>query len=114
MARRQHLTLTLVAVMVFLALTYHISTRSGDASPMGAYDNKYSPIDSGSSSGSSSGGTSGSSSGSNPVPGVSESILSGGSIAPKLENATAKYASPHPLLARRRPPANPLSPTEPN
>ncbi len=34
-----------------------------------------------------------------PSSGISESILKGGSIAPKLENATAKYGTPfpHPL-----------------
>lgn len=100
MARRQHLTLTLMAVLVFLGLTYHISTRPSDASPMRAYDDKYSPAG---------GSTGGSSGGHNPVPGVSDSILTGGSIAPKLENATAKYAPSFPSTPPI--PANTLPPT---
>jgi len=85
MARRQHLTLTLVAVMFFLVLTYHMSSRSSDEhSPLRAHDQTvgYTEFPKGSSG-----------SGSDPVPGISDSILQGGSIAPKLENATAKYAA---------------------
>ncbi|KAL2194083.1 ERV/ALR sulfhydryl oxidase domain-containing protein [Corynascus similis CBS 632.67] len=59
MARRQHLTLTLIAFTAFLGLTFFMAT--GKASV------EYSP-----------------------APELSERILTGGSIAPKLENATAK------------------------
>jgi hypothetical protein len=78
MPRRQHLTLTLVALMAFLGLTYFMSSsKSSDA---------YSPF-SQTEHGSL---TSSSDSSRNPAAGLSDSILKGGSIAPKLENATAK------------------------
>ncbi|KAK3690097.1 ERV/ALR sulfhydryl oxidase domain-containing protein [Podospora appendiculata] len=68
MARRQHVSLMLViGVMVFLAMTYLFSGGGSSA-------NDLTPIPQGT----------------KPKFGVSESILTGGSIAPKLENATAK------------------------
>ncbi|KAK0648933.1 ERV/ALR sulfhydryl oxidase domain-containing protein [Cercophora newfieldiana] len=64
MARRQHVTLTVVVgFMVFLAVTYMLSGRSH----LHLHD-KETKLDLG----------------------LSEGILTGGSIAPKLENATAK------------------------
>ncbi|KAL2134455.1 hypothetical protein VTI74DRAFT_167 [Chaetomium olivicolor] len=94
MARRQHLTLMLIAVTAFLGLIYLMSS---DRSAMD-YDSVRIPHDAwshsehgshiGSSATSSSG--SGGGSGSNRAAGLSESILKGGSIAPKLENATIK------------------------
>ncbi|KAL2166963.1 hypothetical protein VTG60DRAFT_1921 [Thermothelomyces hinnuleus] len=88
MARRQHLTLSLFAFMVFLALTYYMST--GDSrvgyGPVARPDDTFSHADH------SRGGSTSNNVASevNPAPGISERILTGGSIAPKLENATAK------------------------
>ncbi|KAL2268235.1 hypothetical protein VTJ83DRAFT_3081 [Remersonia thermophila] len=96
MARRQHITLTLLAVLIFLSLTYVWSSRSGDAySPLRAHDEKvatdYAPDYGSSSSSSNSNENSGSSKSSDGAqPGLPDSILQGGSIAPKLENATIK------------------------
>ncbi|KAK4229188.1 nucleophile aminohydrolase [Podospora fimiseda] len=75
MARRQHITLMLVGVMFFLAMTYFLS------SPTRIPNEPWSK-----------GGSPGSGGNSKPVDiaGVPENILKGGSIAPKLENATAK------------------------
>lgn len=85
MARRQHLTLTLIAVMVFFCLTYLMSSsRSNDV-----HSSMTLPHDDFSQSGSRSSSSS-SSNNDNPALGVSDRILKGGSIAPKLENATAK------------------------
>ncbi|AEO67865.1 uncharacterized protein THITE_2117004 [Thermothielavioides terrestris NRRL 8126] len=88
MARRHHLTLTLMAVMIFLGLTYIMSSGSAisDRYPAGMPSGKWSNPEQGSRTGS----AKGSDSDSNPALGLSESILQGGSIAPKLENATAK------------------------
>lgn len=79
MARRQHLTLMLMAgVAIFFTLTYFMSTGSSRADPYApsAYDLK-------------------TSSGSTPMAAVDfgglDTILSGGSIAPKLGNETLKY-----------------------
>lgn len=90
MARRQHLTLSLFAFMVFLALTYFMSTGNSKVE----YGTVARPDDSFSHADHSSGGSAGSNvpSEGNPALGISERILTGGSIAPKLENATAKYA----------------------
>ncbi|KAK4149589.1 hypothetical protein C8A00DRAFT_18747 [Chaetomidium leptoderma] len=83
MARRQHLTLTLMAVMLFLSLTYVLSTRSSGSnySPMSVHDDILGNTEPGRSS---------SGSGNNLDSDLSDRILKGGSIAPKLENATAK------------------------
>jgi FAD-linked sulfhydryl oxidase len=65
MARRQHVTLTVVlGFIIFLAVTY---TFSGGRPHIG-FSDKETKLDLG----------------------LSDSILTGGSIAPKLENATAK------------------------
>jgi FAD-linked sulfhydryl oxidase len=105
MARNRHLTLTLLAVLVFLSLTYVMSNRGEAYSPMHVHDKtvatEYAKDIAESNSGSSNGGRSSSSSSattnSDPdfMSGISANILQGGSIAPKLENATIKYA---PLL----------------
>lgn len=83
MARRQHLTLMLMAgAAIFFTLTYFMSTGPSRADPFtpSAFDYKTSP---------------GSSSGSTPMGAVDfgglDTILSGGSIAPKLGNETLKY-----------------------
>ncbi|GAB1317389.1 Sulfhydryl oxidase [Madurella fahalii] len=82
MARRQHLTLTLIGVMLFLTLTYYMSSSgSGDRYPTMGVDNAWNRPEHSGSHGDSA---------SNPALGISDSILQGGSIAPKLENATAK------------------------
>ncbi|EXF77390.1 Erv1/Alr family protein [Colletotrichum fioriniae PJ7] len=81
MARRQHLTLmVLLAVVAFFSVSYLFSSGTGEPSspapPAAAVPLK---------------GDSVSSSGDTPDLGhISSSILSGESIAPKLENATAK------------------------
>lgn len=124
MPRRQHLSLTIVAVMLFMALTYFMSSTSdteryptrlnndlldhtsdgrGDSSYKDSYKDSYGDSSYGDSSykGSSYKGSSykdntpshnesPSTSTSTFGSGISESILKGGSIAPKLENATAK------------------------
>jgi len=65
MARRQHVTLTVVVgFLVFLAITYMLSGGSSHIH----FSDKEAKLDLG----------------------LSEGILTGGSIAPKLENATAK------------------------
>jgi hypothetical protein len=79
MARRQHITLTLVGVLLFITLTYFMS--SGSNSQYVKADESWISTGHASSHGTS---------GSRAVPGISESILTGGSIAPKLENATIK------------------------
>jgi hypothetical protein len=81
MARRQHITLTLLGVMLFITLTYFMSSGSSSAEryPTRIADETWSPKEHDSSH-----------SASNPASGLSDSILKGGSIAPKLENATAK------------------------
>ncbi|KAJ4291425.1 hypothetical protein N0V88_006018 [Collariella sp. IMI 366227] len=83
MPRRQHLSLTLIAVMAFLGLVY---LMSGDKS---AVDDSvqiphtaWSHSDHGSHIGD----------GSKTLPGVPDTILKGGSIAPKLENETLSLA----------------------
>ncbi|KAL2163596.1 hypothetical protein VTH06DRAFT_5654 [Thermothelomyces fergusii] len=88
MARRQHLTLSLFAFLVFLTLTYFMSTRDPrvEYGPVARPDEAFSHADH--SSGSSTGGSVAGDG--NPALGISERILTGGSIAPKLENATAK------------------------
>ncbi|KAL1838809.1 hypothetical protein VTJ49DRAFT_2202 [Mycothermus thermophilus] len=94
MARRQHITLSLLAAMVFLSLTYVMTSRSGDAySPLRVYDEKVATdyaLDYGSSSSSGKSSSSSSSSSHDALSGLSDNILQGGSIAPKLENATIK------------------------
>jgi FAD-linked sulfhydryl oxidase len=84
MARRQHLTVTVVmVVLVLFFLTYFLSSTPSDRNPIaiakpGAQSGKYS----------------GKGDGAANLPdlgGISESVLTGGSIAPKLENKTAKY-----------------------
>ena len=80
MARRPHITLMLVAgVMIFLTMTYLVSGRSSmdDFRPSNIHpaDHKEAISSTGDHK---------------PVAGISDRILSGGSIAPKLENATAK------------------------
>ncbi|KAK3989760.1 nucleophile aminohydrolase [Cladorrhinum sp. PSN332] len=79
MARRQHITLMLAGVMFFLGMTYFLSgpTRRIERPDEQPWSH----------------GSSGSGGGRQPVDlggGVPENILQGGSIAPKLENATAK------------------------
>ena len=72
MARRQHITLSLgILVVFFMVVTYFMSPgsssahiRTSDKSPSAKVEQ--------------------------PELGLSDSILKGGSIAPKLENATAK------------------------
>jgi FAD-linked sulfhydryl oxidase len=64
MARRQHITLIAVAaIFVFMTMTYLLS--GGHSSDSGSSDGKLDL-------------------------GLSDSLLNGGSIAPKLGNATAK------------------------
>lgn len=71
MARRQHVTLTVVAgLMVFMFMTYFLSGSNSAFRSSVSYEE-----------------------GSTPERlelGLTDSILKGGSIAPKLENATAK------------------------
>jgi FAD-linked sulfhydryl oxidase len=73
MARRQHLTLTVVLVVIaFLSISYFLSSGKTVLEP--SHTKTKPPVDE-------------SNSNLNHLPG---SILVGGSIAPKLENATAK------------------------
>lgn len=82
MARRQHLTLTLMGVMLFLTLIYYMSSSSsGSRYPTMEVDSPWDRPEHSDSQSDSAG---------NPALGVPDSILQGGSIAPKLENATAK------------------------
>jgi FAD-linked sulfhydryl oxidase len=68
MARRQHVTLTVVAAfLIFITITYLLSGGDSGAS----FDDREPK-------------------GKVNVAGLSDSVLHGGSIAPKLENATAK------------------------
>ncbi|KAK4241201.1 ERV/ALR sulfhydryl oxidase domain-containing protein [Achaetomium macrosporum] len=93
MARRQHLTLTLMAVMLFVGLIYVISgSPSAEHYPTRIPSGFESKPEDRSHAGSASGSDRGSDSVSvsNPASGISDTILSGGSIAPKLENATIK------------------------
>ncbi|KAK0712913.1 ERV/ALR sulfhydryl oxidase domain-containing protein [Lasiosphaeria miniovina] len=81
MARRQHFSMLLVGVMLFLGLTYLMSaSSSSDQSPFAmsgtGADKSWSHSDA--------------HGGSKHDSGVPNSILTGGSIASKLENATAK------------------------
>ncbi|KAK4186314.1 nucleophile aminohydrolase [Podospora australis] len=78
MARRQHITLMLVGVMIFLSMTYLLSNKSnsGDRDPTRIPQGE-DRWDRGGAAKEDFGG-------------ISESVLKGGSIAPKLENATAK------------------------
>ena len=73
MARRQHITLSLgILVVFFMIVTYFMSPGTSSAfipTPDNSPSNKVKQ----------------------PDLGLSDSILKGGSIAPKLENATAKY-----------------------
>ncbi|KAK0669209.1 ERV/ALR sulfhydryl oxidase domain-containing protein [Cercophora samala] len=82
MARRQHITLLLMGVMFFLTMTYFMSSKagSGGRDPTRISDETW---NSHNSNGAAAGGGAG-------VGAISESVLKGGSIAPKLENATAK------------------------
>ncbi|KXX73108.1 FAD-linked sulfhydryl oxidase ERV2 [Madurella mycetomatis] len=82
MARRQHLTLTLMGVILFLTLTYYMSSSSSDSRypTMEVSSARDHPEHSGSHSDSAG----------NPAVGIPDRILQGGSIASKLENATAK------------------------
>ncbi|KAH6847121.1 ERV/ALR sulfhydryl oxidase domain-containing protein [Chaetomium sp. MPI-CAGE-AT-0009] len=78
MARR-HLTLTLMAVMLFLSLTYFMAGKSTvEYSPTTRLDDASHPT------------YPDSASDSNPAAEIPDRILQGGSIAPKLGNATAK------------------------
>ncbi|KAK4201682.1 ERV/ALR sulfhydryl oxidase domain-containing protein [Triangularia verruculosa] len=79
MARRQHITLLLMGVMFFLTMTYFMSSKasSGGRDPTRISDETWSSHNS---NGAGGGG----------LGAISESVLKGGSIAPKLENATAK------------------------
>lgn len=86
MARRQHLTLTLLAVMLFLSLTYFMAGKSNtEYAPTTKLDDTFSP-----------GAPDDSARDSLPAGDsfsagdISDRILQGGSIAPKLGNATAK------------------------
>lgn len=82
MARR-HLTLTLLAVTLFLSLTYFMAGRSNAAYTPATtkLDTTFLPGDADDSASDSL----------SPVTGdISDRILQGGSIAPKLGNATAK------------------------
>ena len=123
MPRRQHLSLTIVAVMLFMALTYFMSSTSdaeryptrlnndlldhtsdgrSDSSYKDSYKDSYKESDEDSykdsyrdssykdNTPSQSESPSTSTSTSTFGSGITESILKGGSIAPKLENATAK------------------------
>jgi hypothetical protein len=84
MARR-HLTLTLLAVTLFLSLTYFMTGKSNTAyAPTTKLDDTFLPGDADDSTG----GTLATGAD------ISDRILQGGSIAPKLGNATAKYAVP--------------------
>jgi len=77
MARRQHITLIAVAaIFVFMTMTYLLS--GGHSSDSDSSDSKLDL-------------------------GLSDSLLNGGSIAPKLGNATAKYTAPteRPNVARQ-------------
>jgi FAD-linked sulfhydryl oxidase len=79
MARRQHLTLMVVlTVLALLSLSYLFSS-SEDHQPE-VLVNKHAP-------------TSSKSDGQADLGSIPDGILKGGSIAPKLENATAKYAA---------------------
>ena len=83
MARRQHVTLlVVVAVLTFLGATYLWSGRSTDG-----YSLEFSP-----SNGSGSKADLGA---------ITDNILKGGSIAPKLGNETAKYVSTSATLSCR-------------
>ncbi|KAK3940877.1 putative fad-linked sulfhydryl oxidase [Diplogelasinospora grovesii] len=83
MARRQHITLLLVAgFLTFIGLTYLLSGPSSSTptnrNPASAFEKQSAHNEAPTAGGLEFGG------------GISESILTGGSIAPKLENATAK------------------------
>ncbi|KAK3291926.1 ERV/ALR sulfhydryl oxidase domain-containing protein [Chaetomium fimeti] len=85
MARRQHLTLTLLAVMLFLSLTYFMAGRSSvEYSPKTRLEDAALPTDPDSNDSNDSAGDGFS------ATDISDRILQGGSIAPKLGNATAK------------------------
>ena len=81
MARRPHITLMfVVGVILFVFTTYMLSTSGSSAETQHSEsfdlgDHKIASHDDGS----------------KPPFGISDNILKGGSIAPKLENATAKY-----------------------
>lgn len=91
MARRQHLSLMLiVGVVMFFSLTWLMSSSgSPDADPLAASGLQYQTSQSGSKQGST------------PMGAVDfgglDSILTGGSIAPKLGNETLKCVNHHRL-----------------
>ncbi|VBB81221.1 Putative FAD-linked sulfhydryl oxidase [Podospora comata] len=78
MARRQQITLLLVGVMFFLTMTYFVSGSGGGGRDPTRILSDETWRSSSSHNSNGAGGA------------LSESILKGGSIAPKLENATAK------------------------
>lgn len=95
MARRQHLTLTLiVGVVLFFLFTWFVSSdKSTSADPYSSSTFHFDTSDTLKKQAST------------PMAPVDfgglDSILTGGSIAPKLGNETAKYVFPERLLATR-------------
>ncbi|KAK3347328.1 ERV/ALR sulfhydryl oxidase domain-containing protein [Neurospora tetraspora] len=85
MARRPHITLMLVVGVILFVFTTYMLTSSGSSGA--AQHSETLDLGSGSGSGDH---KSASHDGSKPAFGISDDILKGGSIAPKLENATAK------------------------
>lgn len=93
MARRQHVTLTLLAVTVFLSLVYFMSGgRSKTEYEVQLQYDDFGPSDYDTPAEAPS-GSDGLVDASKPSLDLSDRILTGGSIAPKLANATAKYVA---------------------
>ena len=101
MARRQHLTLTLLGVMLFLSLLYIMASSSSsqyptrlssDYTPQQQHDAVHHEHEHDHARDT---GSAGSGLGTSFVP---ESILHGGAIAPKLPNATARFVPSFLLL----------------
>ena len=87
MARRPHITLMLVVGVILFVFTTYMLSSSGSSGVVQHSE----PLDLGGSSGSGDHKSASGDGGSKSAFGISDNILKGGSIAPKLENATAKY-----------------------
>ncbi|EGO54967.1 hypothetical protein NEUTE1DRAFT_147635 [Neurospora tetrasperma FGSC 2508] len=86
MARRPHITLMLVVGVILFVFTTYMLSSSGSSGVVQHAET----LDLGGSSGSGDHKSASGDGGSKSAFGISDNILKGGSIAPKLENATAK------------------------